>query len=138
MSVETVFGEGRMGNIRMATLVLLASLWAGPLAAEQAGVEKLQGTWEGPWYIGMSSGKARVEIDAGGQGTIAFTNLENFGERPVALEKAAFDGKAFRFSAAGEGAQEFSASLQLRGDGQLLGNGKYGGFGARLELQRKN
>jgi hypothetical protein len=123
----------------MATLALVAGLWAGALAAGQAGIEKLQGTWEGPWYIGMSSGKARVEIDADGKGTIAFTNLENFGERPVALENAAFDGKALRFSAAGEGAHEFSAILHLRGAGeQLQGNGKYGGFGARLELQLRN
>lgn len=127
-----------MGRIWMVVLALVAGSWAMPQAAGQGGIEALQGTWEGPWYIGMSSGKARIEIDAGGTGTIAFTNLENFGERPVALENAAFDGKAFRFSASGDGAHEFSARLQMRGAGELLGNGSYGGFGARLELRRRN
>lgn len=128
-----------MGRIWLAMLALVASMWVGTVAAEQSGMEKLQGTWEGPWYIGMSSGKARIAIDASGAGTIVFTNLENFGDKPVALEKAAFDGRSFKFSASGEGAHEFSASLQLRGaGGQLQGNGKYGGFGARLELQRRN
>lgn len=127
-----------MGRIWLAMLALVAGMWMEPLAAEQSGMEKLQGTWEGPWYIGMSSGKARIAIDASGAGTIVFTNLENFGDKPVALAKGAFDGKAFKFSASGEGAHEFSASLQLRGAGELVGNGKYGGFGARLELQRRN
>lgn len=127
-----------MGRIWMVVLVLVAGSWAMPPAAGQAGTEALQGTWEGPWYIGMSSGKARIEIDAEGAGTIAFTNLENFGERPVPLEKVAFDGKAFRFSASGEGAHEFAVRLQLRGADELLGNGSYGGFGARLELRRRN
>ena len=128
-----------MARIWMALLVLVAGMWAGPLAAQQSGMEQLQGTWEGPWYIGMSSGKARIDIDASGSGTIAFTNLENFGDRPVAVEKGTFDGKTFKFTASGEGAHEFSASLQLRGaGGQLFGNGNYGGFGARLELQRRN
>ena len=128
-----------MGRIWLAMLALVAGTWVGSLAAGQSGMEQLQGTWEGPWYIGMSSGKARIAIDGSGAGTIVFTNLENFGNNPVALEKAVFDGKSLKFSASGEGAHEFSASLQLRGAGeQLRGNGMYGGFGARLELQRRN
>ena len=128
-----------MRRLWLAMLALVACICVGPLAAEQAGMEKLQGTWDGPWYIGMSSGKAQLAIDASGAGTIVFTNLENFGAEPVALEKATFDGRTFKFSASGEGAHEFSASLQLRsGGGQLVGSGKYGGFGARLELQRRN
>lgn len=128
-----------MGRIGLATLALVASICVGPLAAEQSGMEKLQGTWEGPWYIGMSSGKAQLAIDASGAGTIVFTNLENFGDKPVALEKVTFNGKSFKFSASGEGSHDFSASLQLRGGGeQLVGSGKYGGFGARLELQRRH
>jgi len=126
-----------MGRVWITILALLAGIWAGSLSAGQSGMEALRGTWEGPWYIGMSSGKARIEIDASGAGMIAFTNLENFTDRPVALEKASFDGKAFRFTASGEGAHTFSAVLQMRDGGEeMRGNGKYGGFGARVELKR--
>jgi hypothetical protein len=85
----------------------------------------------------MTSGLATMEIAADGSGTIAFTNLENFGEDPVALAKTSFDGQTFRFAASGTGGVAFSVAMQLGSGGkQLRGNGKYGGFGARLELQR--
>lgn len=125
-----------MGRIWIAILALGTGIWTGSLSADQAGMQALRGAWEGPWYIGMSSGKARIEIDADGAGTIAFTNLENFGDRPVALDKASFDGRVFRFSASGDGTGEFSADLQMLGSTQMRGNGKYGGFGARVELKR--
>lgn len=126
-----------MRIIYIVMLGLVASLWTGSVAADQAGIRALRGTWEGPWYIGMSSGKARVEIDESGAGTIAFTNLENFTDRPVVLEKTSFDGAVFRFSASGEGTHTFSAVLKLREGGEeMRGNGKYGGFGARMELKR--
>ena len=80
---------------------------------------------------------ATMEIAADGSGTVAFTNLENFDEEPVALTKTSFDGKTFRFAASGTGGVEFSVGMQLGSGGkQLRGNGKYGGFGARLELRR--
>jgi len=122
-------------RIWLAAIVLAAHTWAGGAAADQ--LASLQGTWKGPWYIGMTSGLATMEIAADGSGTIAFTNLENFGEEPVALTKTSFDGKSFRFAASGTGGVEFSLGTQLGSGGkQLRGNGKYGGFGARLELRR--
>jgi len=122
-------------RIWLAAIVLAAHTWAGGAAADQ--LASLQGTWKGPWYIGMTSGLATMEIAADGSGTIAFTNLENFGEEPVALTKTSFDGKSFRFAASGTGGVEFSVGTQLGSGGkQLRGNGKYGGFGARLELRR--
>ena len=122
-------------RIWLAAIVLAAHTWAGGAAADQ--LTSLQGTWKGPWYIGMTSGLASMEIAADGSGTIAFTNLENFGEEPVALTKTSFDGKTFRFAASGTGGVEFSVGTQLgSGGNQLRGNGKYGGFGARLELRR--
>ena len=124
-------------RIWLAAIVLAAHTWAGGAAADQ--LASLQGTWKGPWYIGMTSGLATMEIAADGSGTIAFTNLENFGEEPVALTKTSFDGKSFRFAASGTGGVEFSLGTQLGSGGkQLRGNGKYGGFGARLELRRAN
>ena len=122
-------------RIWLAVIVLAANTLAGGAAADQ--LASLQGTWKGPWYIGMTSGLATMEIVADGSGTIAFTNLENFGEEPVALTKTSFDGKTFRFAASGTGGAEFSVGTQFGSGGkQLRGNGKYGGFGARLELRR--
>ncbi|HWH47591.1 MAG TPA: hypothetical protein VN664_07310 [Burkholderiales bacterium] len=119
----------------LAVIFVVASAWGGSAFADQA--SSLQGTWKGPWYIGMSSGLAKLEIAADGSGTIAFTNLENFGEEAAALTKTSFDGKTFRFVASGTGGGAFTVGLQLEAGGkQLRGNGKYGGFGARLELQR--
>jgi hypothetical protein len=119
----------------LALMLLVTNTWGSAVLADQA--SSLQGTWKGPWYIGMSSGLAKMEIAADGSGTIAFTNLENFGEEPVALTKTSFDGKIFKFAASGTGGIAFSVGLQPGAGGkQLRGNGKYGGFGARLELQR--
>ena len=123
--------------IRMwgAVIVMVAATWNAAALADPP--TSLQGTWKGPWYIGMSSGLAKMEIAADGSGTIEFTNLEKFGEEPVALTKTSFDGKTFRFVASGTGSGAFTVGLQLEAGGkQLRGNGKYGGFGARLELQR--
>lgn len=119
----------------LTAVALAATIWVGEVVADEPG--SLQGVWKGPWYIGMSSGVATMEIVADGSGTIAFTNLETFGEKPAALAKTSFDGRTFRFSASGAGSAEFSATMQLVGKGrQLRGSGKYGGFGARLELRR--
>jgi len=124
-----------MNKMWLVATFLTANTWAGVALADQ--LDSLQGSWKGPWYIGMTSGLAKMEIAADGSGTIAFTNLENFGEEPVALAKTSFDGKTFRFAALGTGGVAFSVGMQIgSGAKQLRGNGKYGGFGARLELQR--
>lgn len=124
-----------MKSMWLVASVLAANTWAGAVLADQ--LHSLQGTWTGPWYIGMTSGLVTMQIAADGSGTIALTNLENFGEQPVALTKTSFDGKTFRFAASGAGGVEFSVGMQLGSDAkQLRGNGKYGGFGARLELRR--
>ena len=124
-----------MKRMWLGAIVLAANTWVGAAFAEE--LLSLQGTWKGPWYIGMTSGLAAMEIEADGSGTIAFTNLENFGDEPVALAKISFDGSTFRFAASGAGGVEISFATQLgSGAKQLRGNGKYGGFGARLELRR--
>lgn len=118
----------------LAALALTAGFLAGPADADPT---VLRGSWKGPWYIGMSSGIATMEITEDGSGKIALTNLDEFGTQPVALAKESFDGKAFKFSAAGANGAALTVNLQLEAGGrQLRGNGKYGGFGARLELQR--
>lgn len=118
----------------LAGLVLIAAALAGPAAADPG---ELAGTWKGPWYIGMSSGLVTMEIAADGSGSIALTNLDEFGAQPVALAKQTYDGKVLKFSASGANGTALTAGLQSENGGKKLrGNGKYGGFGARMELQR--
>lgn len=118
----------------LAGLVLIATALAGPAAADPG---ELAGTWKGPWYIGMSSGLVTMEIAADGSGSIALTNLDEFGAQPVALAKQTYDGKVLKFSASGANGTALTAGLQSENGGKKLrGNGKYGGFGARMELQR--
>ena len=83
-----------MKRMWLVAIVLAANTWVGAALADQ--LASLQGSWKGPWYIGMTSGLAAMEIAADGSGTIAFTNLENFGDEPVALTKISFDGSTFR------------------------------------------
>lgn len=123
-------------SVAMAGLAILVGLVAVPAAADPGA---LAGSWKGPWYIGMSSGVATMEIAADGSGKISLTNLDEFGDQPVPLAKQSFDGKVFKFSASGANGTALTAGLQLENGGKRLrGNGKFGGFGARLELQRTN
>ena len=113
-----------------ATVALALALPAG--AADTAAVN---GKWEGPWYRGMTSGKAVFEIRDGG-GTIQLTNSETFGDAAKPLKKVEFDGKTFRFEAdGGTGPLVAAVKLNDRGD-QMKGMGKYEGFPVRFELMR--
>ena len=113
---------------------MMATLFAGVAVADTSA---LHGSWNGPWYIGMSSGVVAMDIAEDGAGKISLTNLEEFGAQPVSLAKQTFDGKVFTFSAIGANGAVLTMSLQMGGGGrQLRGNGKHAGFGARMELQR--
>jgi hypothetical protein len=105
--------------------------------ATMADTGALQGSWKGPWYIGMSSGMVVMDIAGDGSGQIALTNLDEFGSKPIPLAKQAFDGKLLTFSATGANGAVLTMNLQLgEGGKQLRGNGKHAGFGARMELRR--
>jgi hypothetical protein len=122
-----------MKGIRFAAMTM-AIFFAGAAIADTSA---LRGSWKGPWYIGMSSGLVAMDIAEDGAGKITLTNLDEFGSQPVALAKQSFDGRAFTFSATGANGAALIMTLQLGKDGkQLRGNGKHGGFGARMELQR--
>jgi hypothetical protein len=104
-------------------------------AAVAEGTGAIDGAWEGPWYRGMSSGKARFEIRSGA-GSVMLTNAETFGQEPRPLSKVEFDGKTLRFEVQGGGGP-LGASLKLNDNGdQMKGMGKYEGFGVRFELAR--
>ena len=114
--------------------VTMAILFVGTAVADTGA---LRGSWNGPWYIGMSSGVVAMVIAEDGAGKISLTNLEEFGTQPVPLAKQSFDGNVFTFSATGANGAVLTMSLHLGGGGrQLRGNGKHAGFGARMELQR--
>ena len=113
---------------------VMTLLFAGAALADSVA---LRGSWKGPWYIGMSSGIAEMDIAADGSGSVTLTNLDEFGAKPVPLTKHSFDGKVFSFTAVGANGAALSMNLKLGQDGrQLRGNGKHAGFGARMELQR--
>jgi len=116
-----------------AALVLAMAAMAG--RAHTADTAAIDGTWEGPWYRGMSSGRATFHIRDGG-GSMQLTNAESFGDGSKPLSGVAFDGKAFKFRADGGGGP-MTATLKLdeKGD-QMKGMGKYEGFGVRFELTR--
>jgi hypothetical protein len=119
--------------------MLIAAVTAVTLyaAAAVADAGALHGSWKGPWYIGMSSGTVTMELAEDGSGTIALTNLDEFGSRPIPLAKQSFDGTSFSFSAVGANGAALVMTLRLGQSGkQLRGNGKHAGFGARMELQR--
>lgn len=125
--------EKKMKSIRLIAITMMLLLPRTLLADAAA----LQGSWTGPWYIGMSSGTAILNIAQDGSGSIALTNLSEFGAEPVALAKHSFDGKKLQFSAIGANGAPLTMNLQLGAAGkQLRGNGKHAGFGARMELKR--
>jgi hypothetical protein len=115
--------------------LLLASACALlPMIAGAQGTAAIDGTWEGPWYRGMSSGKATFEIKDGG-GTLKLTNADTFGDQPRPLSKVDFDGQTFRFEVRGGSPLAASLKLNEKGD-QMKGMGKFEGFGVRFELGR--
>jgi hypothetical protein len=121
------------GYVARLALAGVCALTATVALAE--GTAAIDGVWEGPWYRGMSSGKARFEV-GGGAGSVKLTNSETFGDAPRLLSKVEFDGKTFRFEVQGGGGL-LAASLKLNDKGdQMKGMGKYEGFGVRFELAR--
>jgi hypothetical protein len=103
------------------------------LAQDTAAVN---GTWEGPWYRGMSSGRAKLQI-AGKGGTLQLTNAETYGEAPQPLVMLAVDADVVSLRANGESGLPLTLDLKLNAKGdQMKGMGKYEGFGVRMELQR--
>jgi len=113
----------------------LVTLATGSVSAQQADTQPIDGVWVGPWYRGMTSGKARFEIRGGG-GTMELTNAESFGEGTHPLQKVTFDGTTFTFEApGGGGAMTGKLELNARGD-QMKGSGRHQGFGVRFELAR--
>ena len=115
---------------------LAAAVWTAlvPVAA----ADGLSGNWSGPWYRGMTSGIMTLKIDEGGEGLVQFTNLDNFGEDAVPISGVEKGPAELKFTAAGAGADAFTASSQLTNDGKVLkGDGEYDGFDIKFKLKRR-
>ncbi|MGH8629581.1 MAG: hypothetical protein ACREU7_02295, partial [Burkholderiales bacterium] len=107
-----------MRKLLPATLAAMIGLMCGPAVAQDAA--SLAGTWRGPWYRGMTSGVMTLEITAAGAGSVAFTNLETFGESPAPLAKTGMQGEWLEFSAMGASGRDFTARLKAAADASVL------------------
>ena len=92
--------ESRRRLVVAGGLMVLAG-WSAARAAEAP--EGLQGTWRGPWYLGMTSGTATLVLtgDPLSEGTLQLVNNDNFGDQALRLEDLAFDGLRLRFRVRG-------------------------------------
>ena len=115
---------------------LAAAVWIA--LAPVAAADGLSGNWSGPWYRGMTSGIMTLKIDESGEGLVQFTNLDNFGEDAVPISGVEKGSAELKFTAAGAGADAFTASSQLTNDGKVLkGDGEYDGFDIKFKLKRR-
>ena len=123
--------------MRRGFLAVLASVfWIGCFPVHAA--DGFSGSWEGPWYRGMTSGKMVLQIEADGSGVVEFKNLDNFGNETVELSNVKMSMESYRFSASGEGPGVFVATTELVSEGRLLeGKGEYEGFPIKFKLQRR-
>lgn len=125
-----------MTRTGLSALLLASWIWLAPAAGLGQGLSTIEGTWEGPWYRGMTSGRATLTV-RDGKGVLQLTNSETFGAAPRPAERLVVDGKAVSLRATGEGGAALSADLTVNASGdQMKGMGKYEGFGVRLELRR--
>ncbi len=126
----------KLGGLLVLGVALCALLGPSWASAEATGEDASRGVWEGPWYRGMSSGKAQLRIGPDGN-SLQMTNLDNFNGEVHAIEVEPFDGKALVFRATGDNGQTLSATLRLLSEGSALrGMGKYEGFPLRFEFKR--
>ena len=98
---------------------------------------KYVGDWEGSWYLGGSSGAARLSIRSDGEGSLRLTNLDKFGDSEKPLENLKLIGNRINFSATSKAGDEFSSFAFLIGDGRLKGEAVYGGDDIKYRLSRK-
>jgi hypothetical protein len=99
----------------------------------------LQGHWSGVWYIGMSSGKSRLTFNENGSASISFTNLDEFGEDEISLNKLTMDSGTVSFSVPSKYSAFFQIQLKIKPDGLTLdGSGKFDGAGAKLVFTKSN
>jgi hypothetical protein len=97
----------------------------------------LQGNWSGVWYVGMSSGKVNLRLEANGAGRISFTNFEEFSDTDIPISKLTVDGDTVKFSVPSNGNAEFAINLKFKHEAKSLdGGGKFDGAGAKIVFNK--
>jgi hypothetical protein len=116
-------------------LVLLVS--AINYAAAQNLPPSLQGNWSGVWYVGMSSGKVSLRLEANGDGRINFTNFEEFSDTNITIRKLSVEGDTVKFSVPSNRNAEFAINLKFKQEANSLdGGGKFDGAGAKIVFNK--
>jgi len=121
----------RAGALALSLFTASATAFAADLAA-------LRGQWSGVWYIGMSSGKARLVMDDNNRTRISFTNLtDEFGDQDIDVTRLNYDGETLSFSVPSKGSALFAVSLKNKREGRMLdGGGKFDGAVAKLVFNK--
>lgn len=122
----------RQGALAFTLISAAATAFAADLGT-------LRGQWSGVWYIGMSSGKARLVLDGPAHSRINFTNLnDEFGDQDIEVSSLSFDGNTLRFSVPSKGSASFAIALKNQREGQVLdGGGKFDGAVAKLVFNKE-
>ena len=121
----------RAGALALSLITASATAFAADLAS-------LRGQWSGVWYIGMSSGKARLVMDDNNRTRISFTNLtDEFGDQDIDVTRLNYDGETLSFSVPSKGSALFAVSLKNKREGRMLdGGGKFDGAVAKLVFNK--
>ena len=125
-------------NKLLRASALAFSLITASTAALAADLAALRGQWSGVWYIGMSSGKARLVMDDNNRTRISFTNLtDEFGDQDIDVTRLNYDGETLSFSVPSKGSALFAVSLKNKREGRMLdGGGKFDGAVAKLVFNK--
>ena len=123
-----------MKKISLCLVLLLSAI---NYAIAQNLPSSLQGNWSGVWYVGMSSGKVNLRLDANGGGRISFTNFEEFSDNDIPISKLSVEGDTVKFSVPSNGNAEFSINLKFKQEAKSLdGGGKFDGAGAKIVFNK--
>lgn len=129
----------RRRSVIVAVIAMLECMAAFPAHSDAGEAGAIRGVWTGPWYLGMTSGVARLTVSGDGRldGTLKMSNNERFGEEAVGLAGVAFVDGRLSFRAIGADGKPLIAQLPLAADGAALkGFAKYGGYNIRFEFMR--
>jgi hypothetical protein len=121
------------------TLAALATCGACAARGDDTAPAPVAGSWQGPWYLGMTSGIATLVLEQGALpgGSLQLTNNEAFGPEARPLQDISIVDGRLRFRVKGADGRLLSADLPMSGQGRALkGFAKYGGYNIRLELVR--
>ncbi len=125
-------------NKLLRASALALSLITASTVTFAADLAALRGQWSGVWYIGMSSGKARLVMDDNNRTRISFTNLtDEFGDQDIDVTRLNYDGETLSFSVPSKGSALFAVSLKNKREGRMLdGGGKFDGAVAKLVFNK--